>query len=388
MRPRYTSKPIGYVDSLAKTIGKEAEKLVCIANDADQFFYLKEKKQKPNGSYREIYAVKGPLKNIHKRINAHIIRNVDFPLYLQGSIKDPDHPRSDISNAELHVNKRLVIRMDITNFFPSITSDKVLAIWKRFFNFPPEVAQLLTNLTTLNGFLPQGAPTSPALANLVFWDTEPVIVNKLEQRGFFYSRYVDDVTISTDNFVEMSELEPVFSQVFGMFKRKGVSPNRSKTEIMTSGQALQVHKLNVNSGLPTMPRNERSRIRAAVKECEDTALSVGRYTEPYAKLWLQTSGRVQRMLLLHPNEARTYKTKLDTIKPLVAEHVLISLEQQLTRLESQYINHQTDLNYRRTYKAVNYALQCKMQFAREELRPLRHRLNRLPSPFLFEEISE
>lgn len=381
MKPNYTGKPIGYVESLAKAIStdKNIEFLTRIASDAGKFFVLKERIEKPNGTFRDIYTVKDPLKAIQGRIVNQMIRKVEYPIYLQGSIKDEANPRSDITNAQLHVNRRLVIRMDITNFFPSISANKVTEIWKQFFHFPPDVALTLTQLVTYNGFLPQGVATSPGLANLLFWDIEPGIVANLEKRGFYYSRYVDDVTISADHFVNMRDLEPIISSVFGMFKIKNVAPNREKLEILTNGHALKVHNLNVNAQQPTMPKDERNRIRAAVKECENVASGSGRYTDEYETLWQQTSGRVQRMILLGHRSSKDYKLRLEAIIPLVSQDLVTELEQKITALEAMGKNRRYTQQYALQYQSLYDTVQRKLQFAPKPLRPLWLRLKVLPS---------
>jgi len=377
MKLQYTKASIGRVESLAQAISTDTESLIRITSDADKYFDLKERKEKPNGTYRDIYAVRSPLKDIQVRIVKQIIHGVDYPMYLQGSIKDRAHPRSDIANAQLHVNRRLVIRMDITNFFPSVRVDQVLSIWKNFFRFSPDVSSLLADLTTLDGFLPQGAPTSPGLANLVFWDVEPGVVDRLEKEGFYYSRYVDDVTISTDNFVEMRHLESIISRVFGMFKMKNVLPNRDKLKILTNSHALQVHNLNVNAERPTMPKIERSKIRAAVKNCEEMALGRGRYAKAYEKLWLQTSGRVQRMMLLHYRVADKYRYRLEAISPMVPQDMIVFLEQKLASLEAMAMNYRYTQKYRQKHQFVYRMVQRKMQFEPESLRSLWLRLKGL-----------
>lgn len=157
--------------------------------------------------------------------------------------------------------------MDISNFFPSVTRQVVQDTWQRCFDFPPPVARLLARLTTHQEVLPQGAPTSPGLGNLVFWDCEGAVVENIRELGFVYTRFVDDVVVSSQEFVEMPDLEPIFTQVFGMFRSKGVRPNRHKIDISTSGHNMQVHNLNVNGAEPSIPKDERRRIRAAVRAC-------------------------------------------------------------------------------------------------------------------------
>jgi retron-type reverse transcriptase len=316
--PRYQKKPIGNLGSLARLLAIDEDQLVRLADKADSFYHLHKRIEKADGTFREIYSVKRELKFQQKQIIRNIYSNVYFPRYLQGSIKDKSCPRSPKADAEIHVNVSLLVKMDISNFFPSLKSEVVFDIWTRFFHFPETVARLLTRLTTFNGVLPQGAPTSPGLANLAFWDIEPAVVDGLRRNGFTYTRYVDDVTVSSTRFTTMQELEPIFETVFGMFRSKGVKPNRKKIDISTSGYSMLVHNLNINSGVPTIPRNERSRIRAAVRECEKNYPD-HKQSKDYEELWTSTLGRVNYMSQFHSTEAQTYHKRLQAVRPVTKD---------------------------------------------------------------------
>ena len=76
----------------------------------------------------------------------------------------------------LHVQAKTVVNLDISSFFESVSHVQVRRLWQHFFDFPPEVADLLTALTTYKGHLPRGAPASSYLGNLIFWDLEPQLV--------------------------------------------------------------------------------------------------------------------------------------------------------------------------------------------------------------------
>lgn len=142
---------------------------------------------KKSGGVREIRAPKPILKTIQRRINTRIFSHCTFPLYLQGSIKDNLNPRDFFSNAKIHSSSKTVIAADIENFYPSVSAGSVKQVFKYLFKFPDDVADFLVSLTTLDGALPQGAPTSSYLANLIF-----LIFNIRSSRSFrgpiFYIR--------------------------------------------------------------------------------------------------------------------------------------------------------------------------------------------------------
>jgi hypothetical protein len=312
--PVYNNRPIGSIEALAKALSKSPAELIQLSSDADRYYRPNKPEIKPNGGVRQTYSVSPYLQGVHKRIIEQIFYHVDYPLYLQGGIKDTHSPRDYIANASLHAGRRVVISEDISKFFPSIRDPLVLKMWQHFFHFPKYVAQLLTQLTIYKGFVPQGAATSSYIANLVFWDREPQLEHTLRQRGFYYSRFVDDITVSTDREVEKKELQAVTSMIYGMFISAGVKPNRDKRAVQTRGGRMRVHNLNVDSGRPTMNRKERSRIRAAVKRCEIMALPEP-HGDKYKKLYDSVRGRVAVMARLHPKEAGSYIRRLDAIKP-------------------------------------------------------------------------
>ena len=124
-----------------------AEELRSFSDQANSFYRVAAKKRKPDGSVRLLFDAKFPLKTIQGRIKCMILGKVDFPDYLQGSIKK----RGQASNASKHMGHRLVLTEDVENFFPTVSAKVVFDIWHRFFRFPPDVAECLTKLTTKEG---------------------------------------------------------------------------------------------------------------------------------------------------------------------------------------------------------------------------------------------
>lgn len=171
----------------------------------DEFLRYKKDKQgdkrrnKPQyvakyGEYwtRTINPPKQELKIIQKRINAYLVDNIRIPEYAFGGVKGKDN----IQNARVHKGQKYVFQTDLKDFFPYITNKMV---YKMFVDngFSPDVASLLTKLTTFNGHLPQGAPTSTTIANLVFIPCGNEIKTIAEREGLRFTTFVDDVTISS-----------------------------------------------------------------------------------------------------------------------------------------------------------------------------------------------
>lgn len=320
----YKNKPIGSLTSLARTLNISTRNLVELSENIETFYFPNKPTIKSNGKTRQTYTVNEPLHNVQDKILEKIISGVDFPEYLQGSIKDPESPRDYVRDAELHAGREVLLKEDISSFFSSTRMKLVNDMWKYFFNFPEDVAGILTKLTTYKDFIPEGAPTSPAIANLVFWSREPKLEFELRKKGYLYSRYVDDITVSFAARVSKVELQDVTTNIYGMFNACGLQPNRDKDEdgflkkrvVRSKSRPMVVHGLNINSGRPTLPKKERYQIRAAVKELELLAQS-SRSWDEIKKSFDSVAGRVNLMKRLHPEEAQKYVVKIRIIKQMI-----------------------------------------------------------------------
>ncbi|MDE1464830.1 reverse transcriptase family protein [Spartinivicinus poritis] len=310
MTPQYTKKPIAKISSLCKLLNITHQGLLKLSSNSDKFFFITKTIDKPDGEKRITFDVKENLKAIHRLIKSRIFSNILYPQYLQGSIKG----RYYIGNCQIHTGQRLVISEDIKNFFPSINSDVIYRMWLKLFGFSPEVASILTELVTFQGSLPQGAITSSYIANLVLWEQEPILVKKLSHKGIKYSRYIDDITISSEQFLSKNEITNIISEVIQMIFSIGGKPNRKKHCIMPSHGPQSVHNLNVNSDYPTLPKKERKKLRAQVYKLERFAeFAIG--GEQYEKEYKSLFGKISRMAQLHPVEGGKLKERLNAIKP-------------------------------------------------------------------------
>lgn len=314
----YCNQPIGSLNSLSKLLAIDLLELTQLAEEADSHYFPNDPEVKSDGRIRQTYRVSKTLAPILKRMNKKIFVNVSFPEYLQGSIKDLDNPRSYIVNAIQHTGKAFIIHEDIRDFFPSIRADLVKGIWQYFFNFPENVAYILTQLTTYNGFVPQGAHTSSNLANLVFWDQEPQVELFCRDNGYVYTRYVDDMVVSSNRILSRNEQHIVTSKIYSMLFSKQIKPNRKKRRVFTQGQRMIVTQLNVNSFKPTINKDRRNKIRTAVYQCEQVPITE-RGTLEYRKLYQCTWGRVLNYKQHHPRKSKVYLERLKVICPLVQD---------------------------------------------------------------------
>ncbi|EKO3674028.1 RNA-directed DNA polymerase [Vibrio metschnikovii] len=309
-KPSYPHAPIGELDKLALALGVTLNELETLTAQSSDLFFLTQEIIKPDGSRRLTYDARPGLKAIHGKICETFLKRVNYPDYLQGSIKRRDY----LTDASRHVGSKVLISEDITNFFPSISKKVVHEMWVGVFGFSNAVAQYLAELVTMNGFVVQGAKTSSYICNLVLWNREARLVNRLKAKGLIYTRYVDDITVSSKRLVGKKEKSEVVNSIYSMFRSIGAKPNRGKHKIMPRNARQDVHGVNVNKNQPTMPKVKRNQIRAAVHQCEIDFLNNPNSTE-YVSAFNSAMGRVITLGRMHKSEAKKLRDRLAAVKP-------------------------------------------------------------------------
>jgi hypothetical protein len=259
---------------------------------------------KKDGTQRITWDAQPQLKAVQERINVRFFRKTKFPLYLHGGIRDLEYPRDYVRNAAIHAGARLAVTIDIENFFPSVRAEQVLEIWSQFFRFDIAVAELLTNLTTKDGFLPQGAKTSNYLANLVFWKHEHSIVDALAKHGWRYSRLTDDITVSTAK-TSVENLTYVNRMVIAHLQRHGFRTKRSKHKVLRQHNLMTVNSLVINEKV-ALPKAERKRIRAQVHQARPHNKVISDIKPSLAS----TRGKIAKVARMHPHLAETLLSDL------------------------------------------------------------------------------
>lgn len=136
------------------------------------------------------------------------------------------HQRSIKTNAQLHINKSQVLCMDIHNFFPSIDIKQVFEVFHDT-GYTSNVSWELARLCTHENILPQGAPTSPALANIIFNPIDQQILNAIANKNITYTRYADDLIFSSSNDIDF--LIPFVTKIIS---DNGFEINTDKTHLM------------------------------------------------------------------------------------------------------------------------------------------------------------
>ncbi|PVM92376.1 hypothetical protein DDF62_04300 [Caulobacter radicis] len=162
---------------------------------------------------------------------------------------------SYVDNAAYHHGAVTMMNVDIKNFFPSIKSEDVLVCFMKI-GYSKQVALGLSALTTYAGFLPQGAPTSPNLSNIVFSEFDEKISNICKLYNLKYSRYADDMTFSSIGRVPKDFHRIISRELFPKFLL-----NDEKTQYMGAGDKKEVTGLVLGRDGPAISREKLNGLR-------------------------------------------------------------------------------------------------------------------------------
>ena len=238
------------LSSLEQDLGFSAKTLYAVSNNLDKH-YRTTTIPKKNGGIRKLQVPDEILKAIQHQITEVLI----LPKPISHYAKAYYPGSSTIQNAKHHVGQPVVLKLDILHFFDSIRYSDVKDLV-----FPPEIYAeplriLLTMLCYHKDTLPQGAPSSPAITNVIMVEFDEIVGRYCNLQGIRYTRYCDDMTFSGD-----FDPEVVISFVHEELKKRGFLLNEQKTRIQRSGTRQSVTGIVVNEKL-SIPANYRRKLR-------------------------------------------------------------------------------------------------------------------------------
>lgn len=242
---------------------------------------------KDSGSIRLIEAPKSRLKELQRKVLSEILEKIPAHPAVHGFVKG----RSIRSFIAPHVGRRVVLRMDLRDFFPSFSGARIQAMF-RTLGYPESVADLLGGISTnatprslwkqvtsqidpkhlwemwslyTRPHLPQGAPTSPALANICFYRVDCRLAGLAESAGAHYTRYADDLAFSGDEEFEAC-VERFSTHVAAILMSEGLSVHHRKTRVMRQGVRQHLVGLVANQRMNVI-RRDFDLLKATLTNC-------------------------------------------------------------------------------------------------------------------------
>lgn len=220
--------------------------------------YSKRKEIDKKGKRRLIFSPSKDLKKLQRTILAYISRRTSLPETFHGYKKK----RSNLTNARLHLNKRVITKLDIKDFFPSVHFKRVFTLFKGL-GFNEQESKILSRLTTVDYFLPQGFSASPFIASLMLRNLDKRLKTLfLAQRlNFTYTFFSDDITISGNGGIK--NLKKLICKIF---RQEGFSINRDKIKELPYWKSQEVTGIIVNEKF-NVPYIYRHDLRAIIHNC-------------------------------------------------------------------------------------------------------------------------
>ena len=252
-------------DDFAKLLGLKSAKYInyLLYNVKTDNLYNSFTILKKNGGERVIHAPKKELKFLQKKLS-----NVLWECYLESieskskdkNFKTPvlshafEKGKSIITNSQMHRNKKYILNIDLKNFFDSFNFGRVRGFFikDRDFAVSPEIATVIAQIACYQGKLPQGAPSSPIITNLITRILDYRIVKIAKKYRFTYSRYADDMTFSTNRELNSNklraskELDNFLTELEEVIISSGFEINPKKTRLSNNMQRQEVTGLVVN----------------------------------------------------------------------------------------------------------------------------------------------
>lgn len=227
-------------------------------------YYTQFEIPKKSGDPRTINAPTGALKSVQKRILFALEKIINDESVYNTNISHAFHKkRSIITNAKIHRNKKIVINFDLNDFFGSFHFGRVCGFFQKnkHFKLPYEVAVALTQLVCFNGALPQGAPTSPIITNLISQIMDVKLLKLAKKFKLDFTRYADDLTFSTNDKNFLEKYDDFHDQLKRTISFLGFEINESKTRLQFSDSQQTVTGLTVNKKIQ-VSRNYYKKTRA------------------------------------------------------------------------------------------------------------------------------
>ncbi|MEZ0164821.1 reverse transcriptase family protein [Kineococcus sp. LSe6-4] len=242
--------------------------------------------------------------------------------------------RSPLTGAAQHVRARTVVRFDLEGFFTAVPAGRVFGVFRQG-GYPEPVAHVLTGLLThvtpltvlrampaggsgderyrlrrnlSRAHLPQGAPTSPALANLVALGLDRRLAGWARAAGLTYTRYADDLTFSCADGLDPRRLQRAVAAIAA---DEGFALNPAKTRVRGAGARQLVTGLVVNEH-PNVPREEFDRLKAVLHHCVRHGPD-GQDREGHPDFRAHLLGRIARVEAVNPAKGRRLRERFDAI---------------------------------------------------------------------------
>lgn len=278
---------------------------------------------KKRGGLREISAPKKQLRQAQSWVKEQILDRLPVHQVAYGFVPG----RSTVDHANVHVGHETVVKMDLQEFFPTITFFRVRGLFESF-GYSRMISTVLALLctepprqkVTFDGKfyyvsmderqLPQGACTSPAITNLICRRLDERLLGLAEKERFSYSRYADDLTFSTP-VSGNQRIGALIGTVRHIVNYEGFKVNEEKTKVLRASGRQQVTGIIVNEKA-NISRDEQKRFRAILHNVEKNGIEAENKTK-HPDFWSYLQGYASYAVMVSPQLGEKWKGQLAQI---------------------------------------------------------------------------
>jgi hypothetical protein len=280
------------LEHLSKLLGTDYI-VLCKMVNSPTAFYRRFLIPKRRGGFREITAPYPSLLSCQNWIYENILKSGRVHPAVHGfALK-----KSILTNASPHLNSTALLKLDIENFFPSLSINWVLNYFSSL-GYARNISFYLASLCCFDGGLTQGASTSPALSNILLYGLDVRLELLAEKYELRYTRYADDMTFSGNyiphNFIQI---------VSGIIDDFGLNVNEGKTRLHTKKGQRIVTGISVTGDEPKLPKSKKRELRQKIhiirKYGYMSYISKKKINEP--NYLLSLLGQIQFWLQVEPN---------------------------------------------------------------------------------------
>jgi len=229
-----------------------------IEKDNISSMYYQFEIPKRNGTMRTIDAPKIELKAIQEWILHNILEKIVVSCAAKAYIKN----KSIVDNAKYHINCNQLYKLDFADFFTNIKFPRIYSIFYTL-GYTKQVAFTLSKFCLKDDYLPQGAPTSPALSNIVCRKLDNRLLKYAQTHHLIYTRYADDVAVSTKlnfNIEQINVIKKIISE-------EGFIINENKTKILKKSDRQILAGIVINNGIHVI-KEIKKKLRQEIYYCK------------------------------------------------------------------------------------------------------------------------
>lgn len=294
------------LEHLALLIGMEVDALEILLYTINTYQYKQIYLPKKSGGTRTISIPSMDLKYIQRWILRNILNRMHISVYATGFV----YGQSIVTNAKKHINQACVINLDIKDFFPSVSAERIFGLF-RYYGYTKKISYFLARLCTYEGVLPQGSPASPMITNIVCLKLDKRLSKLAEKFHAAYSRYADDITFSGDKGI--TKLIPVAKEII---LQEGFQVNEKKTRILLAGERQEVTGLTVNGTTVKVSREYKRKLRQEIYYCKKYGVQNHQKQSSGERAFFKEHlyGKAYFVYMVEPLQGKKFLAELDEIE--------------------------------------------------------------------------